>query len=367
MLVAVSRFYCSVTVHFVLLNFTGRDVASDSAVYVLPHFMFKLVAFPFFPQSSLSRSYSAPTKPSKASPSSPQVSRSKTMTAAVRRSYPSAPRSRSASSVSDESEAERHNEASPRLHTRDAKTGSEESGRRTDQPGTDNKSPSTKFTPRGNKTAMLRAQSSRENLRNASKGKSPPFARPRSAKPPSPSPNPASSPSPTIKRVTRSPLDHRAVNSFDFSSEAVKGLSQRQEDTPLNGSYDSAQDAVDEIFRSAGHSSALPESLQMKREDPVNRTFVLGETKGLLLPFLLLPRLLLPPPPSPPPPSPPPPPFSLASSFSPSSPLLPRLLLLLLPLPPALHPYFPYPCTCPLTLPLPCVSTSLFSRGPILR
>ena len=224
--------------------------------------------------NSLSSPAASRASSSKTSPPTVKISRSKTMTASLRRSYPStgndvgtkSPRSRSVSSVSDESE-ENDKRGEQFVPEKDGKGGS---SRQLSGPVS---------TPRGNKTAMLRAQNSREVAKSALKGKLAPVVRPRSPKPPSPSTNAPSgnnaSPSPTIKRSAKSPGEQRTSKSFDFSM--TKEESKGQTNGSLNNSNDSTQEAVNEMFRSAGRSSSLPESLQMKRDDPVNRTFVLGE------------------------------------------------------------------------------------------
>ena len=214
--------------------------------------------------------------------SSPRVSRSKTMSAAVRRSYPAAAsesdkkpgdsgRARAlASSTSDDSDVE----SSDTLQTRQAK----ESRRKSDEsdkkgvqliPEKEGKRPLS--APRPNKTAMLRAHNSREAVKNSGiKNKSPVSAKARTAKSSPPNngnTNDASARvwSPSVKRSTKSSTgdDNREVeeNGDTCGSPADD---------------DVTQEAVDQIFTS-GPVHQLPESLQMKRDDSVNKTFVLGK------------------------------------------------------------------------------------------
>ncbi|XP_078349659.1 uncharacterized protein LOC144634544 isoform X2 [Oculina patagonica] len=227
---------------------------------------------------------------------SPRVSRSKTMTAAVRRSYPAATSSESdkkpsdsvrrrgpVSSTSDDSDVE-SSDASQTRHIKDSRRKSDESDRRGVQliPEKEGKRPFS--APRPNKTAMLRAHNSREAVKNSGvKSKTPISAKARTTKssPPSNSGNGSGGAvnhrsdsarvwSPSTKRSSKSSTgdDNREVGENGIKSDGDDLCS-----SPAN---DVTQEAVDDVFTS-GPVRPLPESLQMKRDDTVNKTFVLDE------------------------------------------------------------------------------------------
>lgn len=133
-------------------------------------------------------------------------------------------------------------------------------------------------TPRPNKTAMLRAHNSREAVKNSGvKNKSPTLAKVRIPKnsPLTNSGNDSSSPSarvwsPSTKRSTKSSAvdDDREVGENGVKSDGEAVCSSPADDV--------TQEAVNEVFTS-GPVRPLPESLQMKRDDRVNKTFVLDE------------------------------------------------------------------------------------------
>ena len=219
------------------------------------------------------------------------------MSAAVRRSYPAATASESdkktndsirrrgpVSSTSDDSDVE-SSDASQTRQTKDSRRKSDESDRRGVQliPEREGKRPLS--APRPNKTAMLRAHNSREAVKNSGvKNKSPisaAKARTTKSSPPSNSGNGSGVAvnhtsdsarvwSPSTKRSTKSSTgnDNREVGENGIKSDGDDICS-----SPANGV---TQEAVDDVF-SSGPVRPLPESLQMKRDDTVNKTFVLGK------------------------------------------------------------------------------------------
>lgn len=218
------------------------------------------------------------------------------MTAAVRRSYPAATAGDSdkkqsdsvrrrgpVSSTSDDSDVE-SSDASQTRHIKDSRRKSDESDRRGVQliPEKEGKRPLS--APRPNKTAMLRAHNSREAAKNSGvKNKTPISAKARTTKnsPPSNSGNGSGvsvnqtsdsarvwSPSTTRSSKSSTGDDNREVRENGAKSDGDDLCS-----SPAN---DFTQEAVDEVFTS-GPVRPLPESLQMKRDDTVNKTFVLGK------------------------------------------------------------------------------------------
>lgn len=207
--------------------------------------------------------------------------------ATIRRSYPTATGGESdrkavdgvrsiglESSTSDDSDVE-SSDASLTKQAKESRRKSDESDRKGVQliPEKEGKRPLS--APRPNKTAMLRAHNSREAVKNSGvKTKTPPTAKSRTAKN-SPSNSAGDSPpvsrvwSPSVRRSTKS---SSGDESLDVAETGVK----RDE-------VDVTQKAVDDVFTSG---PVLPESLQMKRDDPVNKTFVLGKP-GPLVRFLL--------------------------------------------------------------------------------
>lgn len=217
------------------------------------------------------------------------------MSAALRRSYPAATESDKKpsdiarrrgpiSSTSDDSDVE-SSDTSQTRQIKDSRRKSDESDRKGVQliPEKEGKRPLS--TPRPNKTAMLRAHNSREAVKNSGvKNKSPISAKTRTTKS-SPSSNSGNGNgvavnhtsdssarvwSPSTKRSTKSSTgdDNREVGETgdDLCSSPVDD--------------DVTQEAVDEVF-SSGPVHPLPESLQMKRDDSVNKTFVLGKGSSI--------------------------------------------------------------------------------------
>ena len=228
---------------------------------------------------------------------SPRVARSKTMSAPLRRSYPAAviasgsdkklgdsPRRRGpVSSTSDDSDVD-SSDVSQSRQVKDCQRKNDESDKKGVQliPEKESKRPFS--APRPNKTAMLRAHNSREAAKNSSvKTKSPTLAKVRIPKssPQTNSGNDSSSPSarvwsPSTKRSTKSSA---AGDNRDMGENGVKSDSEEVCSSPAD---DVTQEAVNEAFTS-GPVRPLPESLQMKRDDTVNKTFVLGKGRSILL------------------------------------------------------------------------------------
>ena len=225
------------------------------------------------------------------------------MSAAIdRRSYPTGTGSKSdrkatesarrrglGSGTSDDSDVE-SSDTSQTRQTKDSRRKSDESDRKGVQliPEKEGKRPLS--APRPNKTAMLRAHSSREAIKNSSvKNKTPSTAKSRTAKSSSSSDTgngggiaanhtSDSSPSarvwtPSAKSSTKSSTGDDNVEVGEISSECVGD--------------DVTQEVVDDVF-SSGPVRSLPESLQMKRDDPVNKTFVLGNAPFIRLVVYLL-------------------------------------------------------------------------------
>lgn len=219
-------------------------------------------------QSLSSASLSSSTKNSS---SSPRISRSKTMSAGLtRRSYPTGNGSESdrkstesirrrgvVSSTSDDSDVEL-SDASQTKGGKGVQLIPEKEGKR------------PLSAPRPNKTAMLRAHNSREAVKNNGvKSKTSTTVKTRNAKN-SPANSNDSSPSPRVwnpsgKRSTKSSTGD---DNLDVGESGVKCDDD-----------DVSQEAVDDVFTS-GPVRLLPESFQMKRDDPVNKTFVLDEGNG---------------------------------------------------------------------------------------
>ena len=227
-----------------------------------------------------------------------RVVRSKTMSAPVRRSYPAtaiaanesdkkptdSPRRRGpVSSTSDDSDMDSGDVSQSRQVKDNRRKSDESSDRKGVQliPEKEGKRPFS--APRPNKTAMLRAHNSREAAKNGGvKNKSPTMAKVRTPKnsPLTNSGNDSSSPSarvwsPSTKRLTKSSAgdDNREVGENGVKSDGEEVCSSPADDV--------TQEAVDEVFNS-GPARALPESLQMKRDDTVNKTFVLGKGCSIL-------------------------------------------------------------------------------------
>ena len=209
--------------------------------------------------------------------------------ATIRRSYPTATGGESdrkavdgvrsiglESSTSDDSDVE-SSDASLTKQAKESRRKSDESDRKGVQliPEKEGKRPLS--TPRPNKTAMLRAHNSREAVKNSGvKTKTPPTAKSRTAKN-SPSNSAGSGnqigDSPPVSRVW-SPSVRRSTKSSsgDENLDVAETGVKRDE-------VDVTQKAVDDVFTSG---PVLPESLQMKRDDPVNKTFVLGKPSPLV-------------------------------------------------------------------------------------
>ena len=216
------------------------------------------------------------------------------MSAPVRRSYPAAAsdsdkkpsdssrRRGPVSSTSDDSDMD-SSDVSQSRQVKDNRRKSDESDRKGVQliPEKEGKRPFS--APRPNKTAMLRAHNSREAVKNSGvKNKSPTMAKVRTPKnsPLTNSGNDSTSPSarvwsPSTKRSTKSSAgdDNREVGENGVKSDGEEVCSSPADDV--------TQEAVDEVFTS-GPARPLPESLQMKRDDTVNKTFVLGKSRSIL-------------------------------------------------------------------------------------
>jgi len=217
------------------------------------------------------------------------------MSAAIdRRSYPTGTGSESdrkatesarrrglGSSTSDDSDVE-SSDTSQTRQTKESRRKSDESDRKGVQliPEKEGKRPLS--APRPNKTAMLRAHSSREAIKNSSvKNKTPSTAKSRTAKSSSPSDtgngggiaaNHTSDSSPSARVWTPSAKSSTKSSTGDDNLEVREISSEHVGD-------DVTREVVDDVF-SSGPVRSLPESLQMKRDDPVNKTFVLDEGNG---------------------------------------------------------------------------------------
>ena len=226
------------------------------------------------------------------------------MSAAVRRSYPAATGSESdkkandsvrrrgtVSSTSDDSDVESSDTSGSQTKQTDSRRKSDEADRRGVQliPEKEGKRPLS--APRPNKTAMLRAHNSREAAKNSGvKNKSPISAKARTTKSSPPSGGAVSQTgdsarvwSPSTKRSTRSSTgdDNREVGE--------NGIKTDGDDLCGSPADDVTQEAVNDVFTS-GTVRPLPESFQMKRDDNVNKTFVLGKNcfACLFVCFLIL-------------------------------------------------------------------------------
>lgn len=283
----------------VLLNYIFTALEGTMSIYQ----QFTPVFFCL--QSAVMRSQSLSSANLASSPktsASLRVVRSKTMSAPVRRSYPAAatasesdkkpsdsPRRRGpVSSTSDDSDMD-SSDVSQSRQVKDYRRKNDESDKKGVQliPEKEGKRPFS--TPRPNKTAMLRAHNSREAVKNSGvKNKSPTLAKVRIPKnsPLTNSGNDSSSPSarvwsPSAKRSTKSSAvdDDREVGENGVKSDGEAVCSSPADDV--------TQEAVNEVFTS-GPVRPLPESLQMKRDDRVNKTFVLGKGRSILLPAPLI-------------------------------------------------------------------------------
>ena len=225
---------------------------------------------------------------------SSRVTRSKTISAAVRRSYPTPgsgaddvkkteiPRRRgTVSSASEDSDVE-SSDTSQKMQTKDAPGKSDGGDKRGVQlvPEKEGKRPFS--APRPNKTAMLRAHNSREAVKNSGmKNRSPSAAKGKATKnsfviASTSADNACVSPpsarvwTPSAKRSGQSSTSNDNQETGDTGAK----VAESSNGSPVDGS--ATQHAVDEIFES-GPARVLPESFQMKRDDAVNKTFVLGE------------------------------------------------------------------------------------------
>ena len=218
--------------------------------------------------------------------------------ATIRRSYPTATGGESdrkavdgvrsiglESSTSDDSDVE-SSDASLTKQAKESRRKSDESDRKGVQliPEKEGKRPLS--APRPNKTAMLRAHNSREAVKNSGvKTKTPPTAKSRTAKN-SPSNSAGSGNSVAANQISDSPPVSRvwspSVRRSTKSSSGDESLDVAETGVKRD-EVDVTQKAVDDVFTSG---PVLPESLQMKRDDPVNKTFVLGKP-GPLVRFLL--------------------------------------------------------------------------------
>lgn len=218
------------------------------------------------------------------SASSPRVARSKTMSAVVRRSYPTTAnelekkpvdnaRGRAViSSTSDDSDVE-SSDASQTRQTKESRRKSDESDKKGVQliPEKEGKRPLS--APRPNKTAMLRAYNSREAVKNSGvKSKTAGSAKARTAKSSSPNNGNSSESSPSAR--VWSPSVKRSTKSS--SGDSIREEEENGTNCSSPASDDVTQEAIDQVF-SSGSVQQLPESLIMKRDDNVNKTFVLDD------------------------------------------------------------------------------------------
>lgn len=236
-------------------------------------------------QSLSAASLSSPSK----STSSPRVTRSKTISAAVRRSYPmstgndsdrrstdSTRRRGVVSSTSDDSDVE-SSETSQTRQTKDSRRTFDESEKKGVQliPEKEGKRPLS--APRPNKTAMLRAHNSREAAKNSGiKNKTPTSAKSRNTK---------TSPPNSTGNGSSTAVNDSSPSARVWTPSARSSTKSSTDDDNLGGNSityggddDVTQEEVDEMF-SGGPVHPLPESLQMKRDANVNKTFVLDEGK----------------------------------------------------------------------------------------
>lgn len=239
-------------------------------------------------QSLSSASMSSTSKTTASS----RVARSKTISAALhRRSYPVgsgndlekkttevAGRRGLVSSTSDDSDVESSDTSGTR-QSKEVRRRNDESDRKGVQLIPE-KEPKRPFSaPRPNKTAMLRAHNSREAARNSAvKGKTPPSAlKAKTAKTLLPisngngsgastndGPSPARVWAPSARNSSKPPMGDDKCGETGAPRAVDDELTQGQ---------------VDELFNSSP-VHALPKSLQMKRDNTVNVTFVLDEGKG---------------------------------------------------------------------------------------
>ena len=179
------------------------------------------------------------------------------------------------SSTSDDSDVE-SSDASQTRQTKESRRKSDESDKKGVQliPEKEGKRPLS--APRPNKTAMLRAYNSREAVKNSGvKSKTVVSAKARTAKSSSPNNGNSSESSPSAR--VWSPSVKRSTKSS--SGDSIREEEENGTNCSSPASDDVTQEAIDQVF-SSGSVQQLPESLIMKRDDNVNKTFVLG--KGLL-------------------------------------------------------------------------------------
>lgn len=186
------------------------------------------------------------------------------------------------SSTSDDSDVE-SSDTSQTRQTKDSRRTFDESEKKGVQliPEKEGKRPLS--APRPNKTAMLRAHNSREAAKNSGvKNKTPTSAKSRNTKtsPPNSTGNGSSTAvndsSPSARVWTPSA---RSSTKSSTGDDNLGGNS-----IACGGDDDVTQEEVDEMFI-GGPVHPLPESLQMKRDANVNKTFVLG--KAHFIRFLL--------------------------------------------------------------------------------
>ena len=200
-----------------------------------------------------------------------------------RKATESARRGGLVSSTSDDSDVE-SSDTSLTRQTKDSRRKSDESDRKGGVqliPEREGKRPLS--APRPNKTAMLRAHNSREAVKNNSvKTKTPSAVKSRTAKnsPPNSTGNGSgvaanhtsdSSPSARVWTPSTRSSTKSSTGDDNLGETGVSSV----------GNDDVTQEEIEEVF-SSGPVHPLPESLQMKRDDTVNKTFVLGKAQFVL-------------------------------------------------------------------------------------
>ena len=252
---------------------------------------FTTISIFYFFQPGVTRSQSlssASMSSTSKTTASSRVARSKTISAAMhRRSYPVgsgndldkkttevAGRRGLVSSTSDDSDVESSDTSATR-QSKEVRRKNDESDRKGVQLIPE-KEPKRPFSaPRPNKTAMLRAHNSREAARNSAiKGRTPPSAlKTKSAKTSLPISNgngcgASTNDGPSPARVWTPSARNSSKPSTDDDKCGETGAPRAVDDELTQGQ-------VEELFNSSP-VHALPKSLQMKRDNTVNVTFVLG-------------------------------------------------------------------------------------------
>lgn len=195
-----------------------------------------------------------------------------------RKATESARRAGLVSSTSDDSDVE-SSDTSLTRQTKDSRRKSDESDRKGGVqliPEKEGKRPLS--APRPNKTAMLRAHNSREAVKNSSvKNKTPNTVKSRTVKN-SPPNNTGNGSGVAANHTSDSSPSARVWTPSTRSSTKSSTGDDNLGETGVSsvGNDDVTQEEIEEVF-SSGPVHPLPESLQMKRDDTVNKTFVLGK------------------------------------------------------------------------------------------